>query len=104
VWAQGLVHSQVEHNQVENSQVEPELPINDNGQVRSSNPSSDLAALILDVYESALGRPPSAEQVGALQGYIQQLAQTYSTHEYDPRVWADVCHAIMNMKEFIYLN
>jgi hypothetical protein len=59
---------------------------------------------IVDAFETGIGRLPTDGQVAALHKFIRQQAAAYSTGETDVRVWTDLCHAIMNMKEFIYIH
>ena len=55
-------------------------------------------------FESALGRSPTPSQLQRVHRFVEDQAEAYQSDVNDPRVWTDVCHAILNMKEFIYLN
>ena len=55
-------------------------------------------------FESALGRLPTPSQLQRVHRFVEDQAEVYQSDVNDPRVWTDVCHAILNMKEFIYLN
>jgi hypothetical protein len=62
-------------------------------------PRQRLAAL----YETALGRPPSDQETAAGLAFLAEAALTYGRPD-DPRAWADLCHVLINVKEFIYVN
>jgi hypothetical protein len=37
-------------------------------------------------------------------GFIRLQAAEYNGGESDPRVWADFCHVLMNVKEFVFVQ
>jgi hypothetical protein len=56
------------------------------------------------LFESAYGRPPTAKEMSAC---IESLAQFRELHEAtDPETeaWVDLCHALLNANEFIYVK
>jgi hypothetical protein len=61
-------------------------------------------ARITAIFESALSRPPSDRQRERAERFLQQQADLYAAAADDVRLWTDLCHAVLNMKEFIYLN
>jgi hypothetical protein len=61
-------------------------------------------ARITAIFESALSRPPSDRQRQRAERFLQQQADLYAAAADDVRLWTDLCHAVLNMKEFIYLN
>ncbi len=63
------------------------------------SPQARLARL----YDVALGRPPSAQETVAGVAFLAEAAQTYGGAD-DPRAWADLCHVLINVKEFIYVR
>ena len=67
----------------------------------------DEAERIKLVFIRTLSRLPTEEEINAALNYIQALSQTHETDRMDVSnsvdVWKDYCHAIFNMKEFIYL-
>lgn len=71
--------------------------------IESGPPSIDgrIEAMFLD----ALSRPPTETERAALASFIADQA---AERRLDPLasvdVWADACHVIVNMKEFIYLH
>ncbi len=52
------------------------------------------------MYLAALGRPPSGEEMGRVQAYMEAAAAAGSDAE---QIWADLGHVVLNMKEFIYI-
>ena len=59
------------------------------------------------IYENAFARTPSPEELSAAIAMIKKLSQSESTtqneNESDIEIWANYCHTIFNMKEFIHL-
>ena len=55
-------------------------------------------------YEQAFSRLPSDEQLTQIRGFLHSQAELHNTDLNNPKVWADVCHVLFNMKEFIYIN
>jgi len=56
------------------------------------------------MYETAFGRPPSvAEKQDALSFLTEQGKVYAATDPNDGRVWADLCHVLFNVKEFILI-
>jgi len=69
------------------------------------------------LYLAAFARPPSeSEQADALAFLREQYAQYHRSEEaasadhtsppwlHDERVWADLCHVLLNVKEFVFVN
>jgi hypothetical protein len=73
-----------------------------------SRHATDYSAAIVDIYETAFSRPPQQAEADAAyaflvdQGRQWQLAPEEAIQ--DERVWADLCHVIMNVKEFIFIR
>jgi hypothetical protein len=57
---------------------------------------------VLDMYLTALGRPPEASEEQAALDFLGRA--TGSTAENDPRAWADLAHVLFNVKEFIFVQ
>jgi hypothetical protein len=58
---------------------------------------------IVRLYDMAYGRPATdAEQAAALE-FLTEQGALYSGTD-DPRTWADLCHVLVNVKEFIFVN
>ena len=72
---------------------------------------ADTSATVDDsiarMYREAFARPPSPEEVAAARGFV--AAQTglhggdFATDPRQPAAWADLAHAIINAKEFIFI-
>ncbi len=58
---------------------------------------------IAGMYETAFGRPPSETELTDSLTFLEEQAKTYGKTD-DPRAWADLCHVLFNVKEFIFLN
>jgi hypothetical protein len=59
---------------------------------------------IVKAFETAFARPPSELQVNRARDFVEQQAALYESDEQDVRVWRDLCHTLVNMKDFIYLR
>jgi hypothetical protein len=68
----------------------------------------DIDAAIRDLYETAVARPPTDEEIAAAREFIQlQSAELRVPTEQimlDPRIWTDLCHVLVNVKEFIFIR
>jgi mono/diheme cytochrome c family protein len=51
------------------------------------------------LYSGAFGRPPSALEAGASQAFLDGHANGPTLE-----AWADLCHVLLNMKDFIFLD
>jgi hypothetical protein len=59
---------------------------------------------MVEAFETAFAHPPSELQVHRARDFIKQQAALYESDEQDVRVWQDLCHMLVNMKDFIYLR
>ena len=57
---------------------------------------------ISHMYESATGRIPGDSHIELLQSFLDQQSELHGAR--DERAWADLAHALFNLKDFIYLN
>ncbi|MDN5202219.1 PSD1 and planctomycete cytochrome C domain-containing protein [Fulvivirgaceae bacterium BMA10] len=59
------------------------------------------------IYMKTLSRAATEEEIAGAKDFLIQQAGTYQISEeemlHDPKVWKDYCHAVFNLKEFIYL-
>jgi hypothetical protein len=63
-----------------------------------AEPARDDEERITNLYETAYARPPSVEE---LRDALRFLAEQGSRYENDKvRAWADLCHVLINVKEF----
>jgi hypothetical protein len=60
------------------------------------------------MFETALGRPPTAAERQKMRDYLAELAKAHGTGDGQPlenqRVWQDLAQSIFNLKEFIYIR
>ena len=55
------------------------------------------------MYESALGRLPSPEELETAREFIEQQTKSNPSDSDQARIWSELGHVIFNLKEFIYL-
>ena len=63
----------------------------------------DAAQRVNTLYETAYSRPPTPAERDAALAFLTQQAQGYGKPD-DPRAWADLCHVLFNVKEFIFVR
>ncbi len=60
------------------------------------------------LYEQALGRPATENELRTAAAFLEQQARELGIAgegwQTDPRVWSDLCHVLFNSKEFIFVN
>lgn len=63
---------------------------------------------IQSIYETALGRPPSTDELENAESFLKIQAKELGLNEdqidSNRDVWRDLCHVVFNLKEFIFLN
>jgi hypothetical protein len=66
------------------------------------------AQRVLRMYLSAFSRPPTAGETSAVLAFLDQQAAQLDIAEAerlnDVRPWTDLAHALINTKEFIFIN
>ena len=55
------------------------------------------------MYRSAFARPPTGVELSEATRFVEAQRATLGVGGDDPRVWADLAHVLMNVKEFIYV-
>ncbi len=67
----------------------------------------NVAARVTRLYESAFTRPPSNEELQAAAAFLSEQGREYGLAAEqaaaDERVWADLCHVLINVKEFVFI-
>jgi hypothetical protein len=63
------------------------------------NPENRITRL----YELAYTRPPTDAELAAAIDFLKSQGQDYSGAD-DPRTWADLCHVLFNVKEFLFIE
>jgi hypothetical protein len=70
-------------------------------------PAADLESRIHWLFESAFARPARPAEIAACTATLSELRQmeiqSQADSEGDLRVWAELCHALLNANEFIFL-
>jgi hypothetical protein len=63
------------------------------------------------MYQSAFGRPPSAEEITACTAFLHRQSQLASMNGVRPSIgsnelaaWKDLAHALFNVKEFVFVK
>jgi hypothetical protein len=65
---------------------------------------------IRDLYLMSFGRPPEASEQAEALAFLERQAASYRSEPataaaaVDERVWADLCHVLWNVKEFVFIN
>jgi len=67
-----------------------------------SGQDSTTRERIVAMVRRAHGVEPSENQIASLEAFLEQQAQLYG--QMDQRVWADLAHALFNMKAFYYVK
>jgi Protein of unknown function (DUF1553)/Protein of unknown function (DUF1549)/Planctomycete cytochrome C len=68
-----------------------------------SSPHQSDRQRIACLFEAAFARPPSNDEVRRCLAFLQGQSGTGADH-HDAASWADLCHVIINVKEFIYID
>ncbi len=66
-------------------------------QVAKDADPANSASTVTGMFETALGRPPSAEELEELTSFIQESGGS-------TEAWTSLAHVLFNTKEFIYLH
>jgi len=71
--------------------------------IAATETSKPTGEIIKGLYLTAFGRPPTEHESAEATRFVAEQAQFYGSAS-DPRAWADLCHVLINVKEFIYVN
>ena len=55
------------------------------------------------LYVTAFGRQPTDQEKSNGLAFLDELRSVYGGTD-DPRAWANLCHVLLNVKEFIFIN
>jgi hypothetical protein len=72
--------------------------------VRRETPGATAEGRIAVLYAQAFSRPPTGDELASGEDFLRTQAQEYDTGIDDPRVWADYCHVLVNVKEFMFVR
>ena len=56
------------------------------------------------LYETAFAREPTEDETAAAIDFLQAQSLKRGGSSEDPQVWADLCHVLINVKEFIFIE
>ena len=60
------------------------------------------------MYETIFSRPPAAGELAEAMTFLDQQGKAYALKPdervSDPALWSDLCHVLMNVKEFVFIN
>ncbi len=69
-----------------------------------ADPDTPAADRIQHLYQTAYGRPPTAAELDEALSFVAQQGKRYGSSCDDLRAWADLCHVLINVKEFIFIH
>ena len=73
-----------------------------------ARPAASVEDRIRDLFRTALGRGPSSTEQERFRGLAAELGSLYQVPREDllssPEVWKDLAHAVLNLKEFLYIQ
>jgi len=74
----------------------------------AQSPWATAAARVSAMYERAFGRPPTAGELAAAERFLDEqgadLGVPSDGRSSDVRLWADLAHALLNVKELIFID
>lgn len=59
---------------------------------------------ITQLYLAAFSRPPSTQEIDESLAFVFEQAKCHGVESDDVRPWADLCHVLVNVKEFIFIK
>ena len=67
-------------------------------------PSAASTERVMAAYQTAFGRMPNADEQQAAETFLATQAKAHDEAQPGEKAWADFCHVLFNVKEFIFLN
>ncbi len=64
----------------------------------------DSRSRIETMFLTAYGRPVESSEIDSVESFLHRQAGLYDSDSKDVRVWADLGHALLNAKEFIFIR
>jgi hypothetical protein len=58
---------------------------------------------VTDLYVTAFGQPPSGDELAGALAFLKEQGEQYGRAD-DPRARANLCHVLINVKEFLFVN
>jgi len=68
-----------------------------------AEPKLSTAERVNQLYVTAFGRPPEAMERKEAEQFLQEQGKLRGGDNH-PQAWADLCHVLFNVKEFIFIN
>ena len=68
-----------------------------------AEPGLTAGGRVVKMYVTAFGREPAADELAEALAFLEGQGREYGRVD-DPRAWADLCHVLFNVKEFIFVN
>jgi hypothetical protein len=65
---------------------------------------SSAAGRLNRLYQEAFGRAPTDAEAREAETFLQSQAMLLGKSADDPAAWADLCHVLLNAKEFIFIQ
>jgi hypothetical protein len=69
----------------------------------SSEQADHLSSQIRRVFLIAYSRLPSSSEETGAREFLEAESRTRGSQIEDPKIWADLCHAMINSKEFLFV-
>jgi cytochrome c553 len=69
-----------------------------------ARPSADRRELIREAYLVCVAREPNEIELHAATTFLESQAAELQMEIEDPRVWGDLCHVLLNSKEFLFVR
>jgi hypothetical protein len=69
-----------------------------------SESGSSTEQRLATLYETAFARPPTSDELIDAIDFLQAQSLRHATGTGDLRVWTDLCHVLINVKEFIFIE
>ncbi len=63
-----------------------------------------MEARIQQAYLACVSREPSEIEIAAAKEFVETQAQELNVAQDAPQVWADLCHVLLNAKEFLFVR
>ncbi len=69
----------------------------------NGDPAEQRAFRVGKLYEQAFARQPTANEQAVAAEFLDQQAHEYGRPDH-PQAWTDLCHVLLNVKEFVYVR
>jgi len=69
-----------------------------------ADPDQTAQQRIESLYRAAFARAPTPNELRSALDFLDRQTGRYGAESNGPRVWADLCHVLMNVKEFIFID